>query len=324
MLNSLEEAATWLSESQGITWTPTRILDHVVRMGLKGAASDSNALTSLTVALPDDEVVGIYRLDSQVRRLAALRRGVTFHIDLMQAFDLLEQGHALVAAIPSGTSNSALEVALEPPGKTVKVTRDMIRVSRHGLKALEQAARSGGSLVPSNQVKALSELPPSETEWTDMMVVVRSVAMDYGWNSETWFPLARKALNSLEEWDGGLLSTLRLGPRLAASRKRGVENGALLTSQQLIDAFGDLTTLQLSKTLANGKALWLKGIRKYKGSRGKGDNSLWHPVEFAIALEDRYGVSRSRLTARFQTRTELAPWLEEWSEKSSYGEEAQR
>jgi hypothetical protein len=320
MDSSLEDAATWLTESQGNTWTPTRILDHVVRMGLKGAASNSNALTLLTVTLPPEEVVGFYRTNGQGKKLAALRRGITFHIDLTQAFGLLELGHVLISEISLGENGSVLEVLLEPPGRSVRATSEMVRVSRHALKAIEQASRTGGSLTPASQIGALSALPESQTEVIEMLSVLRAVAEDYGWSAHSWLPLAKKALLSPDGWDGAFISTLRRGPKAATLTSNEIERTAYLTSEQLIDAFGDLTKLKLSKTLANGAALWLQDVRKCQGSRGKGNNTKWHPVDFALALRDRYGAPSSRLTSRFQTRTELGPWLDEWAEKSTYGE----
>jgi hypothetical protein len=320
MVNSLSQAARWLTEMQGTEWDDIRILDHVARMSYLGAKSDNKALTLLTVALPDEEIAGLYRLNGSSKRLVALRLAPAFHLNVNQTFTLLERGEFEISDIPLWDASESLAAHLEPHGKAVTITRNMVRISLHALKTIELAAGAGNNLHPVRQAPSFSEMPDSTTEDVDVLVALRRFAMDHGWDLKNWLPLARTALSSLDSWDGRLIERLRRGPSAIASQDSEGQKANFLSSSQLVDAFGDLTTLALAKALANGSAKWLRAVPKVPGKPGKGHETRWHPIEFVLSLSAHKSIELARFNSRFTSRYELAPWLEEWRERLSYGE----
>jgi hypothetical protein len=314
MVNTLEEASTWLTERQGITWTPKRILDHVFRMGLIGSQGDSDVISHLGACAPGDSLVGVYSVESNgAIRLEALKHGLQFQVTISQVFELLENGVVRISSIPTDIS---VKATFEPHGTIVEVTTSMLRVSASALKCIEAAAASRSALHPVSQVRLLpEEWETPEHRQVNMMIALRRVAMNHDWAMHEWLPLARAALAELEKWDGHLVGVLRAGP-LASRTQSGSQSQEGLTTREMDDVFGNLVpSLGLYEILKNG-AKWVIPARLSRGTKGGRHRTKWDPVVFSFAYESLHGVSRKRLQAIFDNEPLLAPWRDSWADKS--------
>lgn len=126
----------------------------------------------------------------------------------------------------------------------------------------------------------------------------------------------------------GTLEKLR--PKLAAMeeellRKRGDYGPPVLeqkkaadgiTKEQVLEAFGELASINLKKALGNGTGLFGgEGARTQKGTPGGTHAALWNPVILALGLNEKYSVPMPHLKRAFNDYQFLRVWSDEWRDK---------
>lgn len=139
--NTLDEAASWLSESTGEVWTAR----HVLSAALNYSTSARRSISYLKAAMPRDTKFALYVSDNDkgtptnpfVRQFSLPWQ--TVRLCLVHVRDLLIHGETAVSIARSPEDGDGIEneyVFIEPLDQEHVITVDMVGVTAGGLVAL--------------------------------------------------------------------------------------------------------------------------------------------------------------------------------------------
>lgn len=291
--NTLPDAANWLAELTGETWTLRRVLDTAMRYpaqrGLIGASS--NMETAIAAALPEghalhayilnmgmgrQEVEGMLHLSEEARKATAVPRHlVPLHpVRLLQndVAQVLQAGwveltlardHARQEIYADGTPRYL--VAIEPPAT--------VRIENLGLRGPDLVALAGA--LPATPDATL-RLAPVETE----------------------LPSAGMEPANDEPTESGLLT------------------------KEIAVCFGGCYYTQANWPKRMSDTKWLHTARIGLGEAG-GASGLWRPLMLAQLMHGKTKSKKEKealmkiLASRFSRLPALAPWKDAFNEYSS-------
>lgn len=171
--NTLEEAAAWLSQTRGDTWTAKKVIDAALRAHKQDARHPRPTLIS--AVLPHGCEYGIYVWDAPKgspenpfvpKHPWALP--VTEPIPLYQAHlgDILLRGKFEISMLQSPESPDGIEGEyrfIEPLGRSIEITMGMLGISGRKLRALAK-------LLPDAK-RTEAETGPVSAESTDEQII---------------------------------------------------------------------------------------------------------------------------------------------------------
>lgn len=224
--NTLDEAAAWLSQMRGETWTAKKVIDAALRVHQQDARHPKTTLIS--AVLPHGCAYGVYVWDaakgSPSNPFVPKFPGAipaTAPIPLWQAGlgDILLRGKTEVSLLPDRESRIEGEYHfIKPFGTSVEVTMDMLGISG---RELEQLAK----LLPDAKRTEVKMGPASAASWDAMIYEERKTA----WGALTPVEKRTKARELVKKHNGNKSAAGRevgiTGKRIAMLLIDDVEKG---------------------------------------------------------------------------------------------------
>lgn len=135
---TLQEAANWLSRTDGRSWTDKNVLRRLYDLAESSSCPQSNeTLTGAFFTVPKDIVFGSYRGDPQAGGIfRALHTAKTIGLSEEYARALLCDSEVNVAQVIGSYHEDGISVVVEPRGDTFPLTLDMVRLSSDRLMVL--------------------------------------------------------------------------------------------------------------------------------------------------------------------------------------------
>lgn len=291
--NTLAEAAEWLTEATGDTWTERRVLDAVARRHKPG---DGTTPTFIKAAPPPDTKFGVFDLHDNLRWSDDWRLIPLWSNDLRQ---LLAGGWVEKELIddkyPGSDENERLQNArltwVLPKGSSLRVTPTMCGINAADLMALRDSL--GGHSIPPNDTPSSSPRPDADSASRPPLAGA-DVAPSTGADAPESAPPSAS---------------------LRADKSMPAASPATLPSPVIAAAFDGLNGWGREKwaKYLGDPPKWLEKARSRKGAQGAGDAATWNPVTIAVALLDK-STPISKLDAVFKLRSVKA-WSDEWDER---------
>lgn len=213
--NTLDEAASWLSETRGRPWSAKQVLDAVITRCDQSAIFPSENITCLRVIPPKNTVFGLYKCgpETYARSLHRLTRDCHFQLNERAARALFDYQEVRVLVVRASSGADDPHVVIEPTGESLRVTADMLRISAGELKNLAQADAQDALMPPVKEDDFSFHWEASaHTREVEARANLMFIANECKWDTLRSLPMVAKSLPSIVGWDSSILKELRDGP----------------------------------------------------------------------------------------------------------------